>query len=223
MKRAWLLFVLMGLTAALSAAFMPRPHELALSRASTPLEQLFPSQFGDWRLDPGASALIRPAFEQARRFQMYDQVLERTYLNSSGQSVMLSVAYGRQQSVGLQMHRPEVCYKAGGFEVSELQPGSLRPLGHELPIMRLMASMEGRPEPITYWRTLGDEVVSDERQFKLRQLSMGISGRIPDGMLVRVSSIDTDRHRAYQLHATFVDALAQALDSAQRRRVLGHP
>ena len=221
MKKAWLLAFLMALTAVLSAVFLPRPQPMAQERAGTPLEQLFPDQFGEWRLDPGAAALIRPAFEQAKRFQMYDQVLERTYLNAAGHRVMLSVAYGRQQSVGLQMHRPEVCYKAGGFNVDDIQTGSLPLPGLSLPVTRLLASMEGRPEPITYWRLLGDEVVADEARFKLRQLSLGAGGAIPDGMLVRVSSIDDDRRAAYKVHEAFVQALAQSLTPAQRTRVLG--
>lgn len=211
----------MALTAVFSHVFRPQPQPDAQVRAQTPLEQLFPAQFGGWRLDPTSVALIRPAFEQARRFQMYDQVLERTYMDKSGRRIMLSVAYGRQQSVGLQMHRPEVCYKAGGFHISDVKPGSLTLLSREVPVIRLFASMDGRPEPITYWRLLGHELIADETQFKLRQLSLGVTGTIPDGLLVRISSIDDNLAGAYQLHAAFAQDLAQALTPAQRQRVLG--
>lgn len=220
-KVAALMAISMALTGLFSHVFRPKPPPDAQVRAQTPLEQLFPAQFGDWRLDPSSAALIRPAFEQARRFQMYDQVLERTYMDSLGRRIMLSVAYGRQQSVGLQMHRPEVCYKAGGFHISDVRPGSLTLLSREVPVTRLFASMDGRPEPITYWRLLGHELIADETQFKLRQLSMGVSSSIPDGLLVRVSSIDDNLAGAYQLHAAFAQALAQALTPAQRQRVLG--
>lgn len=221
MKTAWLMAIFMTLTAAFSQVFLPRPQAQAQARANTPLEQLFPGEFGPWRLDPAAAALIRPAFERARQFQMYDQVLERTYMDDAGRRIMLSVAYGRQQSVGLQMHRPEVCYKAGGFKVANIEPGNLTLLGHAVPVTRLFASLEGRPESITYWRLLGNEVIADEARFKLRQLSLGSTGGIPDGLLVRISSLDNDPPRAYQLQAEFVQAMAQALTPAQRQRVLG--
>lgn len=221
MKTASLMALFMALTAVFSYAFQPKPQADAQARANTPLEQLFPSAFGGWRLDPAASALIRPAFERARQFQMYDQVLERTYMDDAGHRIMLSVAYGRQQSVGLQMHRPEVCYKAGGFKVSNIEPGTLGLLGRTLPVTRLFASLEGRPEPITYWRLLGNEVVADEASFKLRQLTPGAMGGIPDGLLVRISSLDDDPPRAYKLQTDFAQAMAQALTPAQRQRVLG--
>jgi EpsI family protein len=223
MKRAIVLALAMGATALFSQVFLPRPLAVADQRALTPLEQLFPDHFGPWRIEPSSTGLIRPAFEQARRFQMYDQVLERIYVDDTGQRMMLSVAYGRQQSVGLQMHRPEVCYKAGGFKIGEVAQADVPLQGRTLPVTRVLASMEGRPEPITYWRLLGDEVVADEVQFKLRQLSLGASHGIPDGMLVRVSSIDEHAQRAYGQQAAFVQALAAALSPAQRKRVLGWP
>ena len=221
MKRAYWLAMAMLCTALFSQVFLPRPLAVADQRALTPLEQLFPARFGQWQLEPTSAGMIRPAFEQARRFQMYDQVLERIYVDGTGQRMMLSVAYGRQQSVGLQMHRPEVCYKAGGFKVSGVEPAFIDIKGQRLPVTHLLASMEGRPEPVTYWRLLGDEVVADEVQFKLRQLSLGARHDIPDGLLVRVSSIDADTSMAYRQQAAFVQALAAGLTPAQERRVLG--
>jgi EpsI family protein len=222
MTKAWLLAGAMALTAVFSALFTPQPQPLDLARARTPLEQLFPEHFGAWQPDPAAAALVRPAFEQARRFQMYDQVLERTYIDTQGRRVMLSVAYGRQQSVGLQMHLPEVCYKAGGFRVQDVVSDEIDLGTMKLPVTRLFASMDDRPEPITYWRLLGDDVIGNATQFRLRQLSMGMTGVIRDGMLVRVSSIDADVASAHAVQTRFVREMAAAMAPAQRMRVLGH-
>lgn len=212
----------------------------AEARAQVPLESLFPkeisvqpdgaahAQGSVWRLDPVASGMVRPAFEAARRFQMYDQVLERTYVHPSGQRVMLSVAYGRQQSVGLQMHRPEVCYRAGGFRVSDVTPGTLTlsdlPEALTLPVVRLIAALPERPEPITYWRLLGDEPVSDERTLKAKQLIAGLAHRgLADGLLVRLSTIDADANTGWHWQEVFARDLAAALSPQQRLRVLGTP
>jgi EpsI family protein len=220
-RRAGVLALCLLLTAVLSVVFKPQVMPEAHARASTPLEQLFPQRFGAWQLDPVTAPLIRPAFEQGRNLQIYDQVLERTYIDDAGHRIMLSVAYGRQQSVGLQMHRPEVCYKAGGFAISDLNKGRLEVPGLSLPVTRLLARMEGRIEPITYWRLLGDEVVADEQSFKLRQLQLGAKSQIADGMLVRVSSISEDLTGAHELHDGFIRELLHAMTPAQRQRVLG--
>jgi EpsI family protein len=219
--RAVWLAAAMVCTVACCALYQPRPQAEALARARTPLESLFPDHFGEWQIDPVTKGLIRPAFEQARRFQMYDQVLERVYVNRLGYRMMLSVAYGKLQSAGLQVHRPEVCYKASGFTVSEPRQASLSLPQGTLTVTRLRASMEARPEPITYWRLFGDEVVRDEWRLRWHQMWMGTQGGIPDGMLVRVSSVDGDTQGAYRAQAAFVQAMAAAMTPAQRARVLG--
>lgn len=212
----------MALVAALAWWGRPGASEAAQARAGVPLEALFPVRVGDWVPDPVSSGMVRPAFEQARQFQMYDQVLERTYVHPSGRRLMLSVAYGRQQSVGLQMHRPEVCYRAGGFTVGEARQVSLQLDGHVLPVTRLMARMPERPEPITYWRLLGDEVVADEAGFKLRQFAGGlVRRRVDDGLLVRVSSIHPDAEVGWRAQEAFVRDLARGLNAQQRLRVMG--
>lgn len=216
--------LLAGLLAAAALAHLGRPQASpeANARALVPLESLFPQRVGPWQPDPVAVGFVRPAFEQAKRFQMYDQVLERVYVNPEGERIMLSVAYGRQQSVGLQVHRPEVCYKAGGFAVGAVRAGQIALPGHALPVTRLVATMPDRHEPITYWRLLGDQVVVDEASFKLDQVAAGLRGRgIDDGLLVRVSSLGTDAEAAWRLQAAFVQALNQAQDEAQRRRTTG--
>ncbi len=225
LTRHWRHFALLaGLLVAAGLAHVGRPQASpeANARALVPLESLFPQRVGEWQPDPVAVGFVRPAFEQAKRFQMYDQVLERVYVNPNGERIMLSVAYGRQQSVGLQVHRPEVCYKAGGFEVGAVQAGQVALPAHTLPVTRLVATMPERHEPITYWRLLGDQVVADEAKFKLDQVAAGLRGRgIDDGLLVRVSSLGTDAEAAWRLQAAFIQALDRAQDDAQRRRTTG--
>ena len=210
------------MAAALAHVGRPQASTEANARALVPLEALFPQRVGAWQPDPVSVGFVRPAFEQAKQFQMYDQVLERVYVNPAGERIMLSVAYGRQQSVGLQVHRPEVCYKAGGFQVGPVSAGRIDLPGHALPVSRLVATMPDRQEPITYWRLLGDQVVTDEVSFKLDQLKSGLKGRgIDDGLLVRVSSLGADADAAWRLQASFILALDRAQDDAQRRRTTG--
>jgi EpsI family protein len=223
LRKAWVLAACMAAVAVVSTWGKPHTDAAMDARAKVPLEEVFPSAFDGWRLDPSTAVFVRPAVEQAKVFRMYDQVLERTYINAEGQRVMLSVAYGRQQSVGLQMHRPEVCYKADGFQVEGVHEVTLQAAGQPLRATRMFAQMAGRPEPITYWRLLGNEVVSGESSFKVHQLSLGLQGRVLDGMLVRVSSIDANIEGAYQLQAHFADQMARAMSRDVRLRTFGDP
>lgn len=87
------------------------------------LETLVPAQFGDWKIDETiATLLVAPELQKVIE-ETYSQTLTRTYVNSAGKRIMLSVAYGGSHGEGMQSHRPEVCYPAQGFQVvKDTQP-----------------------------------------------------------------------------------------------------
>jgi EpsI family protein len=153
--------------------------------------------------------------------KLYDQTLSRTYVDRSGRRVMLSIAYGGDQSKALQLHLPEVCYVAQGFQMLRNGDGVLPTRFGRLPVKRLVARQNARNEPITYWITIGDKAVLSGIEQKLQRLAYGLSGKIPDGMLVRVSTIEPDAGAAYRVQDRFVEQMLEALSATDRARLLG--
>jgi EpsI family protein len=78
-----------------------------------------------------------------------------------------------------------------------------------------------RNEPITYWITVGEDQTLPGIGRKLSQLKYGLVGEVPDGMLVRVSSISRDQITAYQLQDKFVEQLLGAVNADTRVRLAG--
>jgi EpsI family protein len=191
------------------------------SEGALPLDRLFPRGFAGWSVDERAERLVTPASAQGKVQGLYDEVLERTYVSDDGARIMLLAAEGGEQSAGMQVHRPEVCYPGNGFRIKGLERVTLHPVGHALPGMRLHAFLPGRSEPVTYWVILGGQAAEDAVQFRLRQMHFGLRRQWLDGLLVRLSSIDTDVQRAYACHRRFVHDLARVLPIESRRRVLG--
>jgi len=188
------------------------------------LETLFPVSFGDWRIDQSQPVILPSPDTQALLDKFYNQTLARTYVNGRGERVMLSVAYGGDQSDNMAVHRPEVCYPAQGFEVLKSLDTALRLGDRTVPVRRLLTRLGGRVEPITYWVTVGDHVPGLAGFGpKLAQLTYGLRGSIPDGMLVRVSSIERQESAAYALHARFLEELTASIPEAGKNRVLGAP
>lgn len=217
-RRALVLALGMGSAAALAALLKPAPADRA---ARLDLDGIVPDRFGDWQLDPATTAFVRAADRRGTQARLYDQVLERSFVNRSGGRIMLSVAYGADQSADMQLHRPEVCYRAGGFEVGALRSDALALGAQVLPVTRLVAHLPGRPEPITYWAVVGGRVDDGHPAAlgeRLAQLGRRQRG---DGVLVRVSSIDPDAESAWRLQSSFTQALLQALAPAARSRFLG--
>ncbi|HSW27591.1 MAG TPA: EpsI family protein, partial [Burkholderiaceae bacterium] len=83
------------------------------------------------------------------------------------------------------------------------------------------AHLRGRYEPITYWVVVGESVALSGTGQKLAQLRYGLRGFIPDGMLVRVSTINSDGGKGWAAQARFIADMEQALSPALRPRVLG--
>lgn len=207
--------------AAVAGAAVWRPHaHLADSRPPIELEALFPKAFGEWTLDESMPVQLVSPDAAAVLTKLYRQTLSRTYLGSRGR-IMLSVAYGGDQSDATRAHRPEVCYPAQGFEVRSGRDAAVPLPGGALPVRELVARQGGRNEPITYWLTVGERVTTTGTQQKLAQLAYSLRGVVPDGMLVRVSSIGNDEAQAFALQQRFVQQLAAALPAAQRAQVLG--
>jgi EpsI family protein len=185
------------------------------------LAHIVPESFGDWRIDRSIVPVTVSPDVQAQLNKIYNQTLSRTYVNFSGNRIMLSIAYGGDQSDAMQVHRPEVCYTAQGFQVLREALSRLSTPYGQLPVKRLVASQGPRVEPITYWIVIGDEVTQGGLQHKLVQLKYGLTGRIPDGMLVRVSSIDRNDTRAYQLQDQFLSSMLDAISPENRVRFAG--
>jgi EpsI family protein len=187
------------------------------------LEALVPAAFGDWSIDPTIAPVAPTADVQAKLDRIYNQTVSRTYVNSAGDHMMLTVAYGGDQSDALKAHRQEVCYTAQGFTIHDLHHDRVALQGTSIPVTRMLAVREERSEPVTYWFTMGDRVVRGRTERLAMQLREGFAGRIPDGMLVRVSSISTDPTAAYAAQQAFVAELLAAMPAADRVRLAGAP
>lgn len=188
------------------------------------LETLIPKAFGDWKIDETIVPLISNPEQQALIKKIYSQTLTRTYVNSNGEHIMLSIAYGGDQSDNMAVHKPEVCYPAQGFQILKNPTISSFATGEgSIPVKRLVATQGRRIEPITYWTTVGDTVAVNGLKWKLQQLKYGLTGKIPDGLLFRISSIQADDTKAYHIQDVFTRDLLKAMSPDGRQRIIGHP
>lgn len=224
MKKSLITSIILGIlmvsSGALTLALTPT-NKIADLQERIDLEIMIPVRFGDWKVDESIIPLQVDAEAQAMLDKIYNQTLSRTYVNSLGERIMLSVAYGGDQSDNLAVHKPEVCYYAQGFEIMKIFADEMLTQYGKLPIKRLMAVKGNRNEPITYWVTVGDKAVLPGLDQKLRQLRYGFTGSVPDGILVRVSSIDSDKDKAYQLQTIFIQDLLATVDVKERARLIG--
>lgn len=219
-KRSVVALILM-FCAAIAAYLLKPTVKIADSSPAIDLERMVPLQFVGWTEDAAPALLIANPQQIALLNKLYNQTLSRTYIDRQGYRVMLSIAYGGDQSDALQLHKPEICYPAQGFELVDKSEAVMQVEAKSIPVVRIDVRQADRLEKVTYWTTVGDQVVQGKVQKKLVEMSYGLNGRIPDGILFRVSSLDGDGERAYARQAEFVRALMGSVSPATRARLIG--
>lgn len=215
----------LGMGATSGLAELSRPtRRRSDERRGLSLESLAPLRFGPWAFDRSMSVLVPPPDQQAALDRLYHQTLARAYVGGgavASQRVMLSLAYGGDQSDGLSVHLPEVCYAGQGFRVERLHDAQQVVAGRALPVRRMMTVRGRRHEPVSYWvTTCGEATVSAWRR-RVLGLREGLRGRIPDALLVRASTIDVDAERGWRVQARFLDDLAREVPQAWRGLLVG--
>jgi EpsI family protein len=214
-------FAALILGAIANFALTPRVH-VANSR-DRDLETLVPKKFAGWTEQPVASIVLPDPSSERLVNKIYNEVLTRVYTDAAGDRIMLVIAYGGDQSDALQLHRPEVCYAANGYDIGRVYEQHERLGGRGLKLTRVETNNGPMYEPVTYWMRVGDRQVTNNLDRQLAKLSDGLRGRIPDGVLVRVSTrtFGNDPAAQYRVQDRFIGDFLKSLDPATEEMLVG--
>lgn len=215
-------FLALAMAAVLAASFFKPRLFFADAVGEILLDQAVPKKFAGWEMVPSSLVQITSPDQLALINELYSQTLTRTYRSPDGYQVMLSLAYGRDQRDAKSAHRPEVCYPAQGFNILKQSNQLLKDGEATIAVKRLLAERPGRQEPITYWIMVGEQVATWGKSRGAVNMTYGVRGLIPDGVVFRISSIDSDYSRAQAVHDDFARALRQAVDQAYQKRLFGY-
>ncbi|WP_432199769.1 exosortase-associated protein EpsI, V-type [Erythrobacter sp. W53] len=205
--------VLLGLGMAAVAGFAQARQPVINTE---PLEEgelvgLMPERMGRWTFMTESGLVLPPS--DALSDRLYDNLVTRIYTNPEGKAAMFLMAYNNSQDGVLQIHRPETCYPAGGFVLSETQPMNVAlpsasgPASGGLPAQVFSADSRTRDEVVLYWTRVGEEFPQRWSQQRLTVAQDNIRGIIPDGMLARVSTLGSDIGAELPVLEDFVVAL----------------
>ena len=204
------------------------PRQLMARTASIDLETAIPRQFGGWTLLPNIQPITPSDPEgivdpDAKNAPVYSQEVGRSYVDRSGNVVMLMVAYGPVQNYRLKAHRPEMCYTAAGFRISEKHGEELNYSQKQQPLKltRLIAEREARFEPVSYWMRVGNDIATGVVDRQLIRLKYGLRGIIPDGALVRVSTVGLSKEMSFKVQDQFIHDFLDAVAPQDRKFFTG--
>lgn len=208
------------LLATAAASQLLKPGRSTMPLGEGVLEAAIPKTVGPLRFITSSGLVLPPKDELSER--LYDQVLTRVYGGNGMLPVLALFAYGSVQNLSLELHRPEECYPQQGFTITRPERLPLRLADRSIPASALTASRPGGyVEQLVYWSRIGTHFPTSKNEQSWIVTRENFSGRMPDGILVRLSVPTADRALGVRTAEVFLRDLAGALSSEGRRIVFG--
>ncbi|WP_228241720.1 exosortase-associated protein EpsI, V-type [Porphyrobacter sp. GA68] len=209
-------FIIGGvLLGASGVAFARQPEVVAPPMDKKLFESLVPRRFGNWQSITASEVVLPPP--DALSDRLYDNLVTRAYTAPGEDTVMLLLAYNNKQDGVLQVHRPEVCYPVGGFNLSATRPVYLDAGGQEIPANFFTAVGPDRTEQVAYFTRLGSAYPRSWAEQRLAVVRANLAGDIPDGMMLRVSVLNRNADASLAQLEEFTNGFIAAAPPRLRR------
>jgi len=195
----------LALLGAAAVAAMRRPDKALNSLGHHKLEDIIPERIGRWQFVTTSGLVVPP--EDQLALAVYSQTLTRVY--SDGKApIWLLIAYSADQTGFLQVHRPEFCYSAAGYALSDFAPHRIEvDPSTVITTNSLTAVRDNSVEKLIYWTRIGHHIPRTWTQQKLTVAEDNLRGFVPDASLVRISTAGIDEPATMQILDEFTRAL----------------
>ncbi len=203
-----------GLTA---QVLMPRKSERGPT--ATKIDPLMPSTIAGWTFTTREGVVQT---QETTPIEGYDQLITRVYTGTGLPTIMLLIAYGSTQGGSLQLHRPETCYPGEGFSIRNTANADLRLDGADkIAAQTFTAVRDERVEHLLYWTRISEYFPRTTSEEYLGIIRRVVNGIVPDGVLVRLSTIGTDAPTGMAALDRFASGLIWRSPDALRRVLIG--
>jgi EpsI family protein len=197
-----------------------KPARMFADLSQDELSAAIPKRVGAYRFATSSGLVLPPRDELSDR--LYDQVVTRVYVAPGKLPIMALFAYGSVQNLSLELHRPDECYPQQGFTITAPEALPLTVGGHHIPASVLSARrVNGYVEQVVFWSRIGTQFPSDRTAQSLLVARENFAGRMPDGLLVRLSVPTSERSAALTATQGFLHDLDRALPPIGRRIMFG--
>lgn len=202
-----------------AAAIAVHPSIRAPTGSSPSSSITLPGAFGPWRPLPAERVVLPQA--DSLSDAAYSQVSAQAYADGLGPVIIVLVAYGSMQTHALQLHRPESCYPASGFEIVEQTRSLILLNGRNVPVSWLEARRGRRVDRLFSWARIGETFTSDIWEQRATLVKHAFERKLTDGVLVRLSVEAPASDEADRRLAQFARLWVDALGADVRKLLLG--
>lgn len=193
------------------------------------IAKIIPDSFNDWKETSSNQLKVGVYTDErgnAAGLGPYDQVVNKEFMNSKGQKVLLTVAWVQSQKQEVKVHRPELCYPAQGFSITNLKEKSFNVkslTGQPVVGKQMFAANGSYAEAVSYWIRTGDIYTTNPWKVRFYLFKQGLKGKILDGVLVRVSTpaiSGVANQDLYLINEAFIVDLVNSIEDKTHLRYL---
>jgi EpsI family protein len=209
-----------GLTLCGGLTYFNRPRKIAEPISDANFTKLIPSKVGAWTSRSSAELILPPPDELSEK--LYENIETRIFEGPGLPPIMFLIAYSSLQRNDIQVHRPEVCYPAAGLPITKNIPMISQIGDRKLDTRFLIADRGGPKEMILYWTRVGESFPLDWREQRIEMAKANLSGVMPDGALVRFSTIADSESDAQKILRDFATEMKKTLAPKTHKIFFGH-
>ena len=208
-----------ALAAASGVAFARQPIPTHPRVKKDAFQGWVPRQIGPWRMDTASGVVLPP--QDALSDRLYDNLVTRVYLSPDQPAIMLLLAYNNIQDGVLQVHRPEICYPVGGFELSNERQDAIRMGKQAVPAKFFTATGAGRIEQVGYFTRVGGDFPRTWSDQRISVIKANLAQEVPDAMMMRVSLFAMGQDQARGVLSEFCNQFYINSEARLQRLLLG--
>lgn len=208
------------LVAASGIAYARRPYIAVDPIKKGELDKMLPNKVGNWTFESSSGLVLPPP--DALSDRLYDEISTRVYQSPNRPPVMLLIAYSNLQDGMLQIHRPEICYPVGGYQLSDSHIIDVPIAANKsIPCRFFTAEGPARTEQVLYWTRIGHMMPGKWIEQRWAVVDANLRGEIPDGLLVRMSMVTNDPKAAIDGLSEFALQLTNLVPPKMRKILIG--
>lgn len=163
----------------------------------------------------------------------YDKVAAQSYLDEYGNKITVVMTWSRN---GIQRagHIQQLCYTTQGFSISKPRDIEVSFPSRTLSVTVFEASrLGGEVDDVLYWRVTGGKVMENimenkfnnyrlsHRILKIKEVINHLTGKIPDNVMVRISSVRSHKERPSAVPLQYLQEYVPLLSLSDRKLLLG--
>jgi EpsI family protein len=215
---------------AISIALVDQKQKNIFNAHPPDIERLIDIHPDKWY--PVKSSVASPAWLKDAKSE-YDKVAARTYRDADGQEVTIVMTWSRN---GLQKagHMQQLCYSSQGFSITGQKNIRIPIKSSVLSVTNFMATqLDGQDEDVYYWRITGGKLMKNiektgiddqrlsQRILRIKEVVKHIFVKIPDNIMVRVSSRKYESEKSSAVPALYIREYLEKLSNKDLKLLTG--